>query len=224
MDRDVKRLWSLLAAVAFGVGLGVGLFFITRPEASVSPALTGSEVPPDQTVDAVAFLKAWDRFRNATFVVDLNSERYVTGIEQPLVGPGRIVQQPPVRVTFGFGGQSVTTGEGQQSCAGVGGREACTGVSGAEPYGVQAARELSAFSQLLSGSAPVYRVVSTGGGCYSFTLYRAIGLPPYGDRASFCFDPVSGAMTLFETVNAAGRDRVTATEVRTQVQPEDLEG
>ena len=211
-------------AVFCGIGLGGAEFAITRPTPAPEVELTGSTQLPDQTTDAVSFLKAWDRFRNATFVVDLRYERRVTGIDEPLVGPGRIVQQPPVRVTLGFGGQSVMTGEGEHSYAGVGDGEACTAVNESDPYRVQVARELSAFSHLLSGTAPVYRVASTGSGCYSFTLYRAVGLPPYGDRALFCFDPASGAMTLYETVSAAGRDRVTATEVRTQVLPEDLEG
>lgn len=226
MDGEPRRAarWPVALAIVVGIGLGGGTFVLTRPEQAPAVELRGSVEAPDQTADAIAFLKAWDRFRNSTFVVDLKFERQVTGIEQPLVGPGRIVQQPPVRATFGFGGQSLVTGEGEQSCADVEQGQACTGVSDSEPYDVQVARELSAFSQLLSGKTPVYRVVNSGSGCFAFTLYRAVGLPPYGDRASFCFDPASGAMTLFETVSSSGRDRVTATEVRTSVLPEDLEG
>ena len=206
-------------AVLLGVGVGVGAVVVTDRGGSdavnqgslADPSLTG--LPPDHVANSIAFLNAWDRFRNGTFVVNLRFERTVTGIKEPLVSGGILVQQPPRRVVRAFGNESSVFADGAQTCEiGADSSSLCTAAQKAEPYDVQVAEELSVLSQYFSGDTPLYRVEAPSPGCFHLFLYRAMPLPPYGDAAQFCFDSATGAMTLFETSSASGSDRANIAE------------
>ena len=224
------RTWLLIGlAVLLGVGVGVGAVVLTDRGGSNAvdqtslkdPSLTG--LPPDHVANSIAFLNAWDRFRNGTFVVDLRFERTVTGKTEPLVSAGILVQKPPRRVVRAFGNESSLFADGAQTCdLGAESTSVCTAQQKTEPYDVQVAEELSVLSQYFSGDTPLYRVEAPSPGCFRLHLYRAMQLPPYGDAAQFCFDSATGAMTLFETSSESGSDRTTALQISTTVTDADF--
>ena len=210
-----------------GVGIGVGAIAFTGDRGSTAngqgalPDVSG--LPPEHQANAVAFLNAWDRFRNGTFVVDLRFERTVTGKDAPLVSNGILVQQPPRRIVRAFGNESLVFADGAQTCElGAEASTLCTAARQTEPYDVQVAQELSILSQYFSGDTPLYRVEAPTPNCFRLFLYRAMPLPPYGDAAQFCFDAATGAMTLFEMTTASGSDRTTADRITTTVTEADF--
>ena len=224
------RSWLLIGlAVLLGVGVGIGAAVVTGRDGSeavdqdeLADPSTAS-LPPQQVANAVGFLNAWDRFRNGTFVVDLRFERTVTGKDEPLVSAGILVQQPPRRIVRAFGNESSVFADGAQTCElGAESTSLCTAARQTEPYDVQVAQELSILSQYFSGDTPLYRVEAPSAGCFRLFLYRAMPLPPYGDAAQFCFDPATGAMSLFETTTASGSDRSIAQRITPTVTDADF--
>ena len=210
-----------------GVGIGVGAVVFTGggdSNANNPPVLPDpSGLPPQDHANAVAFLNAWNRFRNGTFVVQLHFERTVTGKDAPLVSSGILVQQPPRRIVRAFGNESSVFANGAQTCElGAQSSTLCTAAQQTDPYDVQVATELSILSQYFSGDTPLYRVEAPTPNCFRLFLYRAMPLPPYGDAAQFCFDAATGAMTLFEMTTSAGSDRTTADSITTTVTDADF--
>ncbi len=115
------RTWLLVGlALLLGVGVGIGAVAVTGDggsDAVDQPELAApSGLPPEHRANAVAFLNAWQRFRQGTFVVDLRFERTVTGKDAPLVSAGILVQQPPRRIVRAFGNESSVSGGDAQTC------------------------------------------------------------------------------------------------------------
>jgi hypothetical protein len=225
-----RRGWLIVViGIAIGVGVGFGAVVVldrgsSAPLPATSTQLSGDQsLPPEHRANAIAFMQAWELFRNATFVAQLRFERTVAGKDGSLVSDGTLVQRPPQRVVTGFGDQSSLFGDGAQTCElGADGTEVCAAPRTSEPYDVSVARELSTLSQYFSGDTPLYRVDAPSPGCFRLFLYRSMALAPYGDAAQFCFDAATGAMTLFEKTTDGGRDRVTATNVSAAVTDADF--
>lgn len=218
-------IWWLVAIGVFvGGALGGGAYALVGRDTPPAPApLVESDPLARQYDHGVAFMRAWTKFRTGTFVAELRVERTVAGLTDPLVSEGLIVQAPPARIVNGWGGQVTTVGDKEQSCAlGEEDQAKCGTVATKESYTNEVALELSTFSQYFSGREPLYKVDRSSDDCFELTLFRSRGLPPYGDRAQFCFDSATGAFTVFETASAAGRDRVTATRISATVTPDDF--
>jgi hypothetical protein len=74
----------------------------------------------------------------------------------------------------------------------------------------------------LTGSGRIYDVSRTNASCFQLRLRLPFPAPPYGRRASYCFDAATGAPTLIEIERIEGRDRQQAVSVSAQVDDADL--
>jgi hypothetical protein len=82
-------------------------------------------------------------------------------------------------------------------------------------------------ASLLSGAAPLYTVARTSAGCFGLVLRVERPAPPYGRRATLCYDPATGAPSRSEITKAAGGpgevvDRTTASAITAVVTDTDL--
>lgn len=170
--------------------------------------------------NARAFIKAWERFREGTFTLELQLERTVTGLPEPLVSAGTIVQAPPQRTVRGFGSQSNVFGDVAQTCeVDSEGNQVCTAAHETESYREAVVREMATFAQYFETERPLYAVSLGTPGCYQLQLNRQSATTPYGTATKFCFDAATGAMTLFERTDDHGTDRAEATNVSSLVDP-----
>jgi hypothetical protein len=68
----------------------------------------------------------------------------------------------------------------------------------------------------------MYDVTRTNSRCYELRLRVRFPAPPYGLRATYCFDAVTAAPTLIEVERPEGSDRQQAVSVSGQVADSDL--
>ena len=75
------------------------------------------------------------------------------------------------------------------------GQHRCFSGPPARPYDDEVAAEMDRLGSYVSGERPLYRVEAAGAGCFVLELALALPSPPYGERATFCFDAATGART-----------------------------
>jgi len=175
-----------------------------------------------QPADADAFAEAWQRSRTGTWVVRMTFTRR-TAARGRLDDEIRIAQRPPDRLIVGplgavagsIGGRTVNCGTGAT------GALRCGGDQPAPPYSDEVRREVSALRSYFAGTSPLY-AVKHDGDCFTLRLRRQYPSPPYGDRARFCFDRVTGAPTRQEIHRKQGTDVQQAVEVRGEVAADDF--
>jgi hypothetical protein len=78
------------------------------------------------------------------------------------------------------------------------------------------------LGEQLLGPRRLYDVARTGAACYELRLRVRFLAPPFGRRATFCFDEATGAPTLREIDRPEGRDRQEAVAVTRRVDDTDL--
>jgi hypothetical protein len=98
----------------------------------------------------------------------------------------------------------------------------CRDAGAAPPYGQQIAGGEQLLRTQLIGERRLYDVVGAGRGCYQLRLRVRYPAPPYGRRASFCFDSGTWAPTLMEVDRPEGQDRQQAVSVSALVEDSDL--
>jgi len=175
-----------------------------------------------QPADADAFAEAWQRSRTGTWVVRMTFTRR-TAARGRLDDEIRIAQRPPDRLIVGplgavagsIGGRTVNCGTGAT------GALRCGGDQPAPPYSDEVRREVSALRSYFAGNSSLY-TVKHDGDCFTLRLRRQYPSPPYGDRARFCFDRVTGAPTRQEIHRKQGTDVQQAVEVRGEVAADDF--
>jgi hypothetical protein len=208
-----------LALLVFAMGAA---FVIGTPASSVrgEPA-------------ARAFLSEWERSRLATFVMHADFVRTLTDGSQ-LKSTTTTVQDPPnTRLVIGFGSASGRLNGKIVGCAGTPDGEAgCVTSVEAPDYTAEVDAEIQGLESYVTGARPTYDVVDFGatstvsGGsarCFRLDLAVAVPAPPYGNHALFCFDHATEAPILIEIERSEATDRTVATEVRSQVTPDDVQ-
>ena len=173
-------------------------------------------------VDVDAFTNAWRRSRTGTWFVRMAFTRR-TAARGRLDDELRIAQRPPDRLIVGpLGAVAGRIGDRTVNCGtGATGVLRCAAEQQAPPYAVEVDREVSALRSYFTGSVPLY-ALDRQGDCFTLRLRRLYPSPPYGDRARFCFDRVTGAPTRREIHRPEGTDVQQAVEVRTEVSAADL--
>jgi hypothetical protein len=221
------RRW-VLVAVGVAIGALVGLvaaMAVSGGDDAVPPSLTLAPVdtlyPPDQAANADAFLRAWDRYRHATFRAELTFTREVVSGAR-LSATRVVVQQPPRRMVRQDG--SVTSVDDDQTlvCEPHGDQNVCNTSHGDE-YEAQVATELAAWRTAITGDNPAYAVDVPEPGCFDLTLVQTIPDPPYGDATRVCFDDASGALRSRTVNRATGTESETATAISPTVTDADWE-
>jgi hypothetical protein len=183
------------------------------------PSEGEGDVPrPD---DARAYVDAWRRSQQAVWKVDMKWERQARGSR--LEDMVRIAQRPPDRLVTGAGSVDARRGDRALACAeGEDGRLRCRDGGPAPPYEEEVARGVAVLEQQLLGPRRLYDVTRPSPNCYEFRLRFAFPAPPFGRRATLCFDEATGAPTLREIERAEGRDRQQAIAVSGRVDDTDL--
>jgi len=212
-----SRGWGLPAAIVGGLVLvGAVAAVIDRPDRDDAPP--ASTAPPTSAPDpaaVAAFLAAWERSRTAPFVLeaDYRQERGGVVVQE---GPQRTVQRPPDRLVEQFGSIDGRLGSRRVGCApGPTGALACRWGSDAPPFDDEVATELRRLRGYVEGDRPLYRVTADAdGACFDLALALRFPVPPYGERARFCFDAATGAPVHQEVVRGDVVDRTVARSVR----------
>jgi hypothetical protein len=181
--------------------------------------------PPDHASSAYAFVPAWERSRQGTFVV-LSEFHRETAAGGDLDSPVELVQRPPDYLRRQFG--SV---EGRLDDRAVGcdpdpdGQVVCrpTGERLDESYDETVEAELATFREyFFQGEHPLYRVTQTDDGCFDLKLTQLYPSPPYGHDARFCFDETTGAMSFVRIERDEGTDTTRSVDIRTDVADRDF--
>ena len=179
-------------------------------------------VEPSNRVQEQALLAAVRRSERATFTVE-GSFRRTTDDGKHVEDPEVIVQRPPDRLTFGFGGWSGTVGGRTVQCVRDGRHGPFTSCA-TPPRPAPTPDEAVRLRQLLEGDQPLYRASDLGSGCYQLRLIRDVELEPeYGKRAVLCFDRSTNAPTRRLIEHAHATDDTREDHVSSRVDPADLE-
>ena len=207
-----KGTAPVVIALATMIGAIVASFVLTTPR--------GTVVGPKATQ---AFLDAWQRSQQGTFVVEYRFTRVVAG-GRGFEGKTRLAQRPPDRLFVGLGTVDGRIDGHKIDCATEpGGDVRCFPGATVGAYDDEVAREIDRLRHYVEGDLPLYRTSWTWNGCFALALARNLPAAQYGMRATFCFDDRTGAQVLVEVVRPEGTDRSIATSLRAGVTDSDFE-
>jgi len=183
-----------------------------------------AEEPRDGPAAAAQLLQAFAASRNGTYVAEGEFLRR-TDAGGELRSAVMVVQRPPTRVVVQFDGVDADVGGEPVRCGPDGaGAVLCTPADEAEQDHDDAVQaEIDTLLGYLVGDPPLYEVTVDDEGCFRLELGLQHPLPPYGQRARFCFDDATGAMTEIVIEREGSVDRTEMTTVRGEVTDEDLE-
>jgi hypothetical protein len=216
----VAEVSSLRVAVA-GVLVGTALAVVVAR--TDRPAITNRSGHPASTHDPTAdFLAGWRRSLTSTYIIDERFERRLTN-GRSLTFTIHTVQRPPDRLVTGLGTVAARTESGRLACAATSdGSLKCRRAGTVVPYAQEVAAEMATLGRLVVGSGRLYDVRGAGADCFDLRLRVAYPNPPYGQQATFCFDPASGAPRRSAIRRVQGTDARQTVQVRTSVTPRDL--
>jgi hypothetical protein len=177
---------------------------------------------------AAAFVVAWKRARQATFVRTGTFERRSEVTDAVISSEDVLAQRPPRRLHRQLGGVEGRDDRRAIVCPATvpgGERPPCELSPPTGPtYDEDVATEVAALRTLVEGAAPVYAVEDVGDGCFALAQQRAEPRAPFGVEARFCFDEAIGAPTNSRVRYAGGIVEVLAvTELTATVSDADLD-
>jgi hypothetical protein len=213
----------LLGWVAVGTfAAALVLAIVTTEDADLPPGARGSDASA-----ATAFIEAWERSRQATFVRYGTFERTSEATGASIASEDVLAQRPPRRLHRQLGGVEGRDDQRTISCpavpAGGGDADCSVGPATGPTYDEDVAGEVAGLHSLLDGPDPVYAVEATDDGCFELSQQRVEPRAPFGVEASFCFDDATGAPTDSRVRYAGGVSEVLAvTELRATVEESDL--
>lgn len=186
----------------------------------------------DAVVDAAAadrFAQAWQRSREGTYVATGSYVRRSEVTGTSLTGEDVVAQRPPRRLHRQMGGVEGRDDDRLLVCpappAGEEDRPApCTLAPPSGPsYARDVADEVAALRAMTGGDQPLYAVSEPRPGCFALRQLRIEPRAPFGVRASFCFDPATGAVTMSRVRHEGGTvEVVVVTSIRSTVTDADL--
>ncbi len=203
------------------VGVAALLFVVTAVLVVAWTRPGGSRSDPEAA--AAGFVDAWERSRLGTYAVAGLSTR-ITEAGGELVSPVELVQRPPDYIRRQFGGVDARLGDSPVNCStGPDGDVECRRGESDRSYEELVAEEVERWAGYFSGEPTgLYRVEEYLEGCYELELTRTYPSPPYGNRARFCFDDETGAITFSEIRRDGSVDTTEMTEIRPQVSDSEL--
>lgn len=213
----------------FWAGLVAGILIVTLlmyfdvnvneppKSAGASPILTSAS-------DAQSFVNAWQRMASGTWSVTSSyTRRLVTGATYTAVL--KSIQLPPNYLSQSVGSTSASINGRNYVCASInnGKPTGCRDTGAALPFDTAVAQQVDAVRKLVSGPSPRYEVGSTGNNCYRLILAPGATATSWGNQATFCFDPATGAQTKSEIDQDGGIDTTQAINVSGTPNPQDLQ-
>jgi hypothetical protein len=162
------------------------------------PLRPGDRPSGDDAVEA--FIDAWERSREATFVRSGTFERRSEDTGAVITSPDVLAQQPPRRLHRQLGGVDGRDDRREIVCPAppdVGGDPPpCTFGDPAGPtYAEDVAAEIAALRTQVAGRTRAYAVEQVGDGCFALAQLRSEPRAAFGTEARFCFDEATGAPT-----------------------------
>jgi hypothetical protein len=216
-------MWALVAiGIALGALLGLGAAALFANDDDDDPTLTldpGTGYPADQAENAAAFLTAWERYRRATFVAELDFERLLPGGER-LETQRTVVQDPPRRLVRQGATVSASDEDASLLCEPVGTETVCTPQPGVD-YEASIQDELAGWRVAIEGEVPQYAVEVPESGCFVLRLVADVAAPPYGELTRVCFDDATGAVRSRQVTRATGTDTEVASSISATVTDDD---
>lgn len=200
----------------------------TEPGAEVS----GLEVGVSDPVAVDELVAAWERSRTETYR-SVSRWHRVTPAGGEMARTRILVQRPPDRVLRAGGQVEGSVGGVRYLCDGLAEDEpeaqerfapGCRAVEVPdveEVYDETVAGEIDALWSYVGGDRPLYRVTRDGE-CFDLRLARGMFAPPYGDRARFCFDAETGAISLLRVERPEGTDTLELVSSTPEVTDDDL--
>ena len=217
-------------------GLIVGWVVVGLYAAAIGVALAttsdGNVPPADRRGDgdaAAAFVDAWERSRQATFLRTGTFERRSDVTDAAITSEDLLVQRPPQRLHRQLGGVDGRDDRRVIVCAAQPGDDSqpakCVfGDPAGATYQEDADAEVAALRTLVQGASPVYSVTQDGDGCFALEQLRSEPRAPFGIDATFCFDDATGAPTDSRVHYSGGIVEVVAvTDLTGTVDDADLE-
>lgn len=218
-------MWrAALAGVVVG-GLVTAALVVTDWEPRTVSHRAGVDVRAHRRA-AQAFVGAWERsLRSSWYVAFEFTRRLSDGRE--LRGPGTAAQRPPDRLITQFGAVSGRVDGRAVECspapaASESPKLTCIDAGAAPPYAIEVERDVRQITAYVGGPLPLYLVERESDACFVLTRTVAVLSPPYGDRARFCFDRRTGALTDTRVESPASTDTRRAITVRSDVFDSDL--
>jgi hypothetical protein len=157
--------------------------------------------PGDRSRDidaADAFVAAWERSLQATFVRTATFERRSDVTGAVISSEDVLAQRPPARLHRQMGGLEGRDGKRPVVCVGRSDTEetgtTCRfGRPTLPSYEDDVAAEVAALRTQVTGATAVYAVERVGDGCFLLAQQRVEPRASFGTDARFCFDGETGA-------------------------------
>jgi hypothetical protein len=181
----------------------VGLYAVALVTVTITTH-DGELRPGDRGQDprqAAAFVAAWQRSLDATFVRTATFERRSRATGAVITSDDVLAQRPPRRLHRQLGGVQGRDDRRPIVChvpvgEATGAPETCAlGAPSLPTYEADAQRTIEALRTQVQGPDPVYAVRDVGGGCYELAQQRVEPRASFGQRARFCFDEETSAPT-----------------------------
>jgi hypothetical protein len=180
--------------------------------------------------DASAFVAAWQRSLEATFLRTATFERRSEATGAVISSEDVLAQRPPQRLHRQLGGVEGRDGRRAIVCGGPLDDETAPsppcalGPPTLPSYEADVETTIEALRTQVEGPSPVYAVADIGHGCFELAQQRIEPRASFGQDARFCFDGETGAPTNSRVRYAAGIVEVLAvTNVIGEVSDADLE-
>lgn len=174
---------------------------------------------------ARSFVEAWRGSLEATYSANtVFTRENLDGAE--LRSEGRRVQRPPDELIVGLSDSELRRDGESYRCAGDPAEGArCVGPTAAAPFEQRVDTEVATLESYLTGNPPLYEVREVARKhCYELEQARPARLAPYGNRATFCFDKGTGAMTRAEVLYDNGViERTVVSDLTAEVNEAELD-
>lgn len=213
--RVTTRRWAALGLLT---GLAVVALLI-----AVGTLPRQETVDGEEAVDQLA--EAWRRYRTGTFVVESEWRRTKASADGSLVSATQLVQRPPDRIQRQFGSVRGQVNGEVVRCSSdpVEGYRCFSSDASAPDFAADVDAEVEAMRSYGRGERPLYAVTTAGDGCFELELVAAYPDPPYGRRATLCFDPESGALRYLRRELEGVVEEQQALGIRTDVRDADFD-
>jgi hypothetical protein len=215
-----SRSRVVVAGAIAGLVVGVGLAALVVSSLDVGSGSDSDVVSGEPA--AREFVAAWERSKLGTYFVVSDYLRETPAGE--LTDSLQLAQRPPDYIRSQFGNVEARLGDAPVSCYTVPtGEVSCIQGVAETTYAEIVEEEVGRFDNYFFNRAvPLYRVQTTGDGCFDLILTQVFLSPPYGESATFCFDEETGAVIFSEIRQIEGTTTTRAVEVRGEVTDADF--
>ena len=209
--------------VAAGAGVLAGALVV------VALVATGVLDRPEERLEGEAAQEAleaaWVRYRTSDHVVEAEWRRTMRATGGTLSSATLAVSRPPDRLVRQFGAVRGVINGVEVRCGTDpdGGYRCFPSGRPAPTLDEVVADELAAWRSYTSGPRPLYELTGDGQGCFDLLQVSPYPDPPYGEAATLCFDPASGALRYLRRELPTAVEEQEALLIRTDVTDADLD-